>query len=61
MNNAEKRLVEVRALGFNNADILKLGNSDLFHVVVSRYRTSVSATNAVKKLKSQNMIAFVKS
>ena len=28
MNNAEKRLVEVRALGFNNADILKLGNSD---------------------------------
>ena len=61
MNNAEKRLVEVRALGFNNADILKLGNSYLFHVVVSRYRTSVSATNAVKKLKSQNMRAFVKS
>ena len=61
MNNAEKRLVEVRALGFNNADILKLGGSALFHVVVSKYTTSQSATNAVRKLKSQNVRAFVKS
>ncbi|MFK7771630.1 MAG: OmpA family protein [Saprospiraceae bacterium] len=61
MDNAEKRLVEVRALGFNNADILKLGGSDLFHVVVSRYRSSKSATNTVRKLKSQNVRAYVKS
>lgn len=61
MDNAEKRLIEVRALGFNNADILKLGGSNLFHVVVSRYRTSKSATNIVRKLKSQNVRAFVKS
>ena len=61
MDNAEKRLVEVRALGFNNADILKLGGSALFHVVVSRYRTSESATKTVRKLKAQNVRAFVKS
>lgn len=61
MNNAEKRLIEVRALGFNNADILKLGGSKLFHVVVSKYRTSESATKAVRQLKSQDVRAFVKS
>lgn len=61
MINAEKRLVEVRALGFNNADILKLGGSSLFHVVVSRYRTSSSANKTVRKLKAQNVRAFVKS
>jgi len=60
MNNAEKRLIEVRALGFNNADILKLGGSSLFHVVASRYNSSSSATKAVKTLKSQNVRAFVK-
>lgn len=61
LENAEKRLIKVRDLGFNNADILKLGNSNLFHVVVSRYRTSESAKNTVKKLKSQNVRAFIKS
>jgi outer membrane protein OmpA-like peptidoglycan-associated protein len=61
MNNAEKRLIEVRALGFNNADILKLGGSSLFHVVVSRYNTSESASNAVRILKSNNLRAFIKS
>ena len=60
MNNAEKRLVEVRALGFNNADILKLGGSSLFHVVVSRYRTNESANRVVKKLKTQDVRAFIK-
>jgi outer membrane protein OmpA-like peptidoglycan-associated protein len=60
INNAEKRLVEIRALGFNNADILKLGGSVLFHVVVSRYRTSESAKRIVGILKSQNVKAFVK-
>lgn len=61
MNNAEKRLVEVRELGFNNADILKLGGSPLFHVVVSRYRTSQSANRTVRRLKTQNVRAYVKS
>lgn len=61
INNAEKRLVQIRELGYNNADILKFGSRGLFHVVVSRYSTRKEATMTVRKLKSQSMRAFIKN
>ena len=61
INNAEKRLVEVRDLGFNNADILKFGNKELYHVVVSSYSSSQAAAATVIQLKSKNVRAFVKN
>lgn len=60
INNAEKRLVQVRELGYNNADILKFGTRGLFHVVVSRYSSSSDAAATVRNLKSKSVRAFVK-
>ena len=61
MNNAERKLVKIRDLGYNNADILKFGNRGLFHVVVSSYSTSKEASSIIRKLKSQNVRAFIKN
>ncbi len=61
MNNAEKKLVKIRDLGYNNADILKFGNRGLFHVVVSSYGTSKEASSTVKELKRKNVRAFIKN
>jgi len=61
MNNAEKRLLKIRDLGYQNADILKFGNQGLFHVVVSSYSTSQEASSTVRKLKRKNVRAFIKN
>jgi len=60
ISNAEKRLIQVRNLGYNNADILKFGNGGLFHVVVSKYSNSKDALKTVRQLKAKNVKSFVK-
>ena len=61
IKNAESRLVEVRDLGYNEADILQFGTKDLFYVVVSRYSSSQDATKTVRNLKAHSVRAFVKN
>ncbi len=59
-NNAEKRVNKLLGMGYSEAEIVNLGNSDKYSVVVRRVSSESEGRALVSELKSRSIRSFLK-